>query len=388
MAKQRENGDYYQTLRARFAGKADAGKDASFRAPADPTDHFFGAGPAADEAPAPRLFDPAGVRALGDGLAERITAHGEAQTSLLAFALRFLVAAFWLTLAGWYVTMAANADSAALAKLFFIIAGAGAAAAILGALLTLSTGRASVKRTKEEAVVLGQRLALETHSLDRAIDRRVDTVSADAFLKSVAFAGGDESANASAFSAYLKRGETGPRTRAPRASLFLLLLSAVTLGAAAIGLGADPARLPLAAYPVAFAGVAIGAVIYASAGLLVRALGAPWRRMRESHAETVAFNAVQSAFASANGVAPSDLNARLHRGQGAGMAMTNRSLDENREYESSPATDSPNAARDSAHQFVQTGFQAAPKPFRTDAFEKNFGPEAPKSGFETNLFST
>ena len=170
VAKKRNNGDYYQSLRARFAGKAGARENARFRPPADPTDHFFGAAPAADEAQAARLFDPAAVRPLADTLSERISAQGAAETSLFAQILRLLVGVAWLAVAGWYATTMSGNDGAALAQLFAVIAGAGIAAAVCATAITLATGKASLKRTRADAVVLGQRLALETHSLSDALD--------------------------------------------------------------------------------------------------------------------------------------------------------------------------------------------------------------------------
>ena len=369
MAKKRTNGDYYDTLRARFAGDADARGDARFRPPTDPTDQFFGAEQALDEAQAPRLFDPAEVRTLADGLSKRITAHGEAETRLFGYGVRFIIAAFWLTIAGWYTLAAANGDATALAKLFFIIAGAGAAAAIFGALATLATGKASLRRTKEEGVVLGQRIALETRSLEHAIGRRVDAVSADAFLKSVSFAD-DGDAAAERFSEYLRRNAATPSAN-NGARLFLIALAATIAIAAAFGLGADASVLPLADYPLALTAIVFGAGLYAGAGLLVQLFSGRWRAGREQRAEAAAFGAVRSAFAATHGFAPADLTARLRSSYGAGN-MANRSLDVNREYESAPPPDSPNRARDSAPTFVETGFQAAPAPFRTDAFEKKF----------------
>ncbi len=371
MAKKRNSGDYYETLRARFAGDADAPEDARFRPPTDPTDHFFGAAPAADEAPAPRLFDPAGARPLADGLGRRIAAHGAAKTTLLAHGLRLLVGAAWLALAGWYVTGGAKADGGALGNLFAIIAGAGIAAAVIGALLTLATGKAGLSRAREDAVILGQRLALETQSLDHAIDRRVDAISADTFLKSVSFANGDDSATQT-FRAYLKR-DGAPAARRGGAHLFLIALAATVALAAALGFGADASILPLADYPFALSAVLIGAGLYAGAGVIVSLIGGAWRAEREADAEAAAFAEMRSAFSTARGVAPADLLARLHRSAAAGN-MANRSLDEFREYESAPAADSRKSPDDSRPAFVETGFQAAPKAFRTDAFEKKFRP--------------
>ncbi len=374
MAKKRNSGDYYQALRARFAGEADAVEDARFQPPTDPTDRFFGAAPTAEEASAPRLFDPAGVRPLADGLGQRISAHGAAKTTLLTQGLRLLVGVFWLGLAGWYLTVDGTDGGLALAKLFAIIAGAGVAAAICGFLITLATGKTSLNRTREEAVLLGQRLALETHSLDDALGRAggrgVDTVSADAFLKSVSFAGDGD---AQTFSAYLKRGGATGRKRGG-AHLFLIALAAAVVIAGALGLGADTSALPLAGYPVALAAVLIGAALYAGAGLIAALCGGGWRARRETHAETAAFTAMRSAFSTARGVAPADLSARLYGRESTSTHMAKRSLDETREYESAPAPDSRNWAGDSRPTFVETGFQAAPKPFRTDAFEKKFRP--------------
>ena len=371
MAKKTDSGDYYQALRARFAGKADAAPDARFRLPADPTDHFFGAEPAADEPSAARVFDPAAVRTLADGLAGRIAAQGKAETTLLAYGLRIAIAAFWLTVAGWYVTTAADGNASALAKLFFIIAGAGAAAAIFGVLLTLATGKASGRRTREQAVILGQRIALETHSLDHAIDkqigRRVDAVSADAFLKSISFAntGAD---GAEKFKAYLKRqsGSAG----AAGAAVFLAALLACVAIAGALGLGADPSVLPLSEYPLALGAIIGGAGLYAAAGLLAALFGQSWRGRRDARMEAAAFAAVKSAFAAASGVAPADLVARLH----GGANMAKPSLDEAGERESVLAQNPDWRARDSGPRFIDTGFQAAPRAFRTDAFEKKFRP--------------
>ena len=372
VAKKTDSGDYYQTLRARFAGKADAALDARFRMPADPTDQFFGADPAAEEPAATRLFDPAGVRTLADGLASRITAQGKAETTLLAYGLRLAVAAFWLTVAGWYVTTTAQGDASALAKLFFIIAGAGAAAAIFGVLLTLATGKASAKRTREQAIILGQRMALETHSLDTAIGQRhpgrqMNAVSAEAFLNSVSFANG-ETGSPEAFRSYLKR-ESGPKT-AGGAAVFLAALLLCVAIAGALGLGADPSVLPLSDYPLALGAVIGGLGLYAGAGLFAALFGRSWRAHRDGQTETAAFANVQAAFAAAHGVAPKDLSARL-RGD---ANMAKHSLDATSEIES-PAAPNPDwRDRDSGPQFVDTGFQATPRAFRTDAFEKKFRP--------------
>lgn len=371
MAKKQNNGDYYQTLRARFAGEESNAPDARFRPPADTTDQLFGAAPAADESPAARLFDPAAVRPLGDSLTKRISAHGAAETTLFAQVLRLLVGVAWLAAAGWYATRLSGGDGAALAKLFTVIAGAAIAAALCGTLMTLATGKASLNRTRADAVVLGQRLALETQSLNAALDRagrtRIDGVSADVFLKATAFANGGET-GAQGFRHFLKR-DSAPSGANGRARLFLIALGAAVLLAAALGLGATASALPLAAYPVALTAVALGAAIYAGAGVIARLCAGSRRAHREDRAEAAAFSAMQSAFSAAGGIAPANLSARLHDTVAAN-AMTNRSLDENREFESSPAPDFHKRADDSRPAFVETGFQAAPKAFRTDAFEK------------------
>ncbi len=367
LAKKTDSGDYYQTLRARFSGKAAQTRDTRFHLPADPTDQFFGAAPAGEEPETPRLFDPAGVRSLADGLSKRITAHGRAEVTLLAYGLRLAIAAFWLTLAGWYVTTTASADSSALAKLFFILAGAGAAAALFGVAMTMATGKTSKKRTREEAVLLGQRLALETHSLDHAIGRRIDTVSADAFLKSISFADASEQ-GADAFSSYLKRESVSAGNGA--AAIFLAALLICVAVAAAIGLGADPSRLPLSDYPMALGAIIAGAGFYACAGLIASLFGQSWRARREARKEADAFATVRSAFSISHGVAPVELSARLH----GGANMANLSLDEKTEPESVAAQNIDWRGRDSAPRFIETGFQMAPKAFRTDAFEKKFRP--------------
>ena len=375
MAKKRNSGDYYQTLRARFAGKENEAAETKFRPPADTTDQFFGAAPAADEAPAPRLFDPAAIRPLADGLNKRISAHGAAETTLIAHVLRLLVGVAWLAMAGWYAMSANGDDGAALAKLFTIIAGAGIAAAVIGTLMTLATGKASLNRTRADAVVLGQRLALETQSLNTALDRpgrsRIDSVSADVFLKTAAFADGGET-GARGFRHFLNRDDAGPRANGG-ARLFLIALGASVALAAALGFGANASALPLAAYPFAFGAVLLGASVYVGAGIIAQLCAGSRRAHREGRAETAAYSAMQSAFSTARGYAPADLSARLH-GANATNAIANRSLDEKREFESSPAPDSRNRADDSRPSFVETGFQAAPKAFRTDAFEKKFRP--------------
>lgn len=373
MAKKRNSGDYYQTLRARFAGEESDTPDARFRPPADTTDQFFGASPAADESRAPRLFDPAAVRPLADGLSRRINAHGAAETTLFAQLLRLLVGVVWLGAAGWYAARVSGTDGAALATLFTVIAGAAIAAAVCNTLITLATGKASLNRTRADAVVLGQRLALETQSLNAALDRpgraRIDGVSADVFLKATAFANGDEM-GPQGFRHFLKR-DSAPLSANGGARLFLIALGAVVLLAAALGLGATASPLPLAGYPVALTAVALGAALYAGAGMIARLCAGSRRARREDRAEAAAFSAMQSAFSAARGIAPADLSARLHQ-PGAANAMTNRSLDETREFESSPASDFHKRADDSRPTFVETAFHAAPKAFRTDAFEKKF----------------
>lgn len=375
MAKKRNSGDYYQILRARFAGEENDAPGMRFRPPTDTTDQFFGAAPAPDETPAARLFDPAAVRPLADTLNARISAHGAAEISMFAQMLRLLVAIAWLAIAGWCAMMMRGGDGAALAQLFAIIAGAGIAAAICATAVTLATGKTSLKRTHADAVVLGQRLALETQSLSGALDRpgraHIDAVSADVFLKSAAFADGGET-GAQDFRQFLRRDGAAPRGNGG-AQLFLIALGACAALAAALGFGATPSALPLAPYPFALGAVALGAAIYAGAGLIAKLCAGTRRAQREDRAEAAAFSAMQAAFSTARGIAPADLSTRL-RDANAAHAMTNPSLDENREYESSPAPDSRNRAGDCRPSFVETGFQSAPKAFRTDAFEKKIRP--------------
>ena len=367
LAKKRKDGDYYETLRARFSGKPEPRVSADFKPPADPTDRFFGAEPVMDEPKAARLFDPAGVRPLADDLAKSIDARGRGRTALMAQTLRLVIGLGWLALAFWYLR-GANADAAALGSLFATIGAAGVGAGILGLFFAWIFVRPGAKKIRADAGALGERIALESQSLSESVGKRADLVSADAFLSRVDFADGG---GAEKFHAYLGRTEEKKAPK-PGAVLFIAGLAIAVAAAIAAALGANSIALPLAGFPLALTAIALGAGLYAAAGLIARIAGKDQRRASEAHAETLAFDAATAAYAEAGGPALAPLRTRLFGNAGARPDMNHSSLDDSREYESANAQKPDWRTRDSGPAFVETGFQAAPRTFRTDAFEKKF----------------
>lgn len=365
-----KNETYYGALRARFAGKASPDvSGASFAPPSDPTDHYFGAMPARDEAPAARLFNGASVRPLADRLSTQIDGHARAETTLLAHALRLGVGFFWFAIAGWFLSKGDIGDAPSLTQLFMLIAAVGISAALFGAIITVAAGRPSQRALHRRGQALGAQIALEAQSLSDNMGRNLNAVDADAFLKSVAFADGSGNARED-FRGYLRRNV--PASRTPSSTyLFIVLLAVVAAAAALAGLNMDRLTLPLSAYPLAFAAITGGALLYAGAGFIAAAFGAGLKTRSEQKAENTALAATLSAFQAARAPSLSTLAARLHGGDGD---LSNRSLDETREYESTNAPIPDWRMRDSGPRFVETGFQSAPKSFRTDAFEKKFRP--------------
>ena len=363
MAKQGKNGDYYDVLRARMAGDASRAPDVAFRAPADPTDHYFGAEAGADEPADPRLFDPSALRPMADDLATRIDAHGRSESFLFAQTIRLGVGILWLGVAGWFFLN--GAEDPGLVRLFALIGAAGAGAALIGALVMAASGRSSRRTIVIEARQLGQRIALEAQSLSARIERGVDAVSADAFLKSTGFVGDGDNGRAQ-FSSYLRR-ERGPTRASGATYLFIGALLFVIAGAAVLGTAARIDAIPLAGYPLAFAAAVIGVILYAAAGFITKAFAAPLRAESENEAERRAYDALLSAYASARAPAHADLAARLLKASGRARMMeapTERESERDEIGRESP--------RDSGPHFVETGFHAAPRAFRTDAFEKKF----------------
>ncbi len=366
MGKHRKDGDYYDALRARFAGKPAPASDVSFHLPADPTDRYFGAAPAADEAPAPRLFDPASAADLGPRLGRRIDRHGGAETALLAQALRLGVGFVWLGLAGWFV-MNGAALKAGPAALFATIGLAGVGAALFGAILINAAGGASKRAIRRNGAALGARIAEEAQSLSAHMGGRAGGIEAEAFLKSVRFADDGPGAD-QAFAAYLKR-DSRKKPAPVAARVFLIALAAaVCIGAVAALGGTIPS--PLSAAPGIMGAVVIGAGLYAAAGLIAALLGAPLRARSEASAERDAMTASIASFKGSRAPAISGLAARLAGDPAGPRHLTNPSLDEGREFESGAAQQTDWRTRDSGPRFVDAGFQAAPKAFRTDACTK------------------
>lgn len=386
MAKRKKTGDYYDTLRARFDGKskgrgATGMSEPQFDAPADPSARYFGAHAAPeDEAPA-RFFDAGSVQEERDDLAAKLDAYGQTETAFTANALRLVVGFVWLALAGAFFLNTANADAPALTKLFATIAAAGIIAAIIGALVAAATGRASNKRITENAASLGTRIALETRALNNTAASRVAPIEAEAFLKSTSFAAPDtghaashaaaDYAGQAEFQTFLKR---SPKTSGHASGAFAIAL----IGTIALALlfffatRIDLSGLAIARYPLVFAAIVGGAVLYAGAGLIASLAGGSLRQASLDRIETNALTALRAAYAktgaprralNAGSTASSQPASSRDANQNLGDAIRDqRQNDANLDWRE----------RDSGPRFVETGFQTAPRPFRTDAFSKKF----------------
>lgn len=390
MARKKLPESYYDVLQARFAGKKLAeGKArtapgaAAFTMPEDPADRFFGAR-AFEETPDPLAsFDPAGARGEARALGARIDAFSAAERSYLAQAIRLAVGVIWLALAGWLFLGAGGAgaisvgDAGSLTQLFAILGAVGVAGAILAAMVTTATGKASDTILRAESTALGTRLAADMRALETLSDPQSLSLEARHYLSSAAFAGnrdGDREETSRGFDAFVSRGEAKSGRAAP--GLALLIVLAVAALAGFLFLAGRDASLPgLAAYPALFSAVLIGAGLYAFAGLIVAFAGRSVSVRAGRDARIRAYESFSAAFESADAPAPLSL-ARRFEGRGAlNENPTENSTGTNHwpgARADGPAFDgpTPTRGRDSGPEFVETGFLATPRTFRTDAFSK------------------
>ena len=367
--------DYYKTLRARFAGKpvpADAPLVA--QAPADPAAAWFGAAPAEDEPAARARFDASSLRAKADMLAARIDRRADAHITLGAYGMRLGVGAIWLVAGALFLTTRGGVDAAVLGRLFMLIAGAGIGAALLGAMVTTLTARPQAKRIKTESAMLGGDIAREARALSDTLDDNTNSsltgIEADMFLKNVRFADGGEQSG-DRFTSYLYR--DAPRTSSA-SHAGALLVAAFALAA---GLGAliTPAlNLPLPAIatasPIAFATIIAGVILYAGAGIIAAGFGGSARAGITERTTNEALGAVQAGFANVEPPSIESLAARLQPApalEPTPAALHEPDFESKNTPQTNPQTQLDWRTRDSGPQFVDTGFQAAPKTFRVDA---------------------
>ncbi|MEO1251384.1 MAG: hypothetical protein AAFW81_03440 [Pseudomonadota bacterium] len=370
----RKTGDYYDALRARFSGDEAPRVEPSFRAPPDPSTKYFGAGPADEAQTTEKLFDPLGAKDEARALGAAINAFARREARLLTHAARLLIGLVWALAAGWFFMREGSADAQALGQLFLVLGAAGIGAAIAGALVTIVVPGATVKRITGDGAALGQRLAFEARAADAARRTGLSAVEAEAFRSATAFMSaapaGEDAAAQEGFAAYLGR---PAKKRANRAGA-LFVAALVIVIASIVAVLAAPAMAPegsiVAAYPILFAMIVVSALLYAGAGAISAAGGAGFIEKSAAAAEARAFAACRKGFAAsgagANGTPASAMADQTH------AAREDHASLEAAPTASDAAAIRPNRSGDSGPIFVETGFQAAPKTFRTDAFEKNF----------------
>lgn len=379
--------DYYKTLRARFAGKPVRGEAPLIaEAPADPASAWFGAQNAEDEAPAARSFDASSLRPAADALAARIQRRGDAELALGAYGTRLGIGAIWLVIAAFLLSVSSGVDSALLGRLFLLIAAAGIGAALLGAIFTTLVTRPGTKRIRADSASFGATIAREAQALSDNLDMDTNTgltgIEADMFLRHVRFADDSEQARDD-FGTYLSNGE--PTASKPgRAGA--LLIAALAIAAGISALIAPMLGIPLptlaSAYPLAFAAIVSGVVVYAGAGIMAAGFGNGARERREAQIKADALDSVQAAFTTAQAPSIESLTARLRpeQRQPAAQSLTPTptqgeqpaslsavNVESQNHSQPHSGTDLDWRMRDSGPQFVDTGFQAAPKTFRVDA---------------------
>ena len=410
--------------------------DASFYAPLDPTIGFGGGDDSEEYAGSlplsAQLEDSArAIRRRADRLhadanrlVARIGERAEAEVTLATQAARVLIGLVWLGVAAWLYNGALSAkgagaellangmpvdDAFVLSRTFLIIAAAGLGVAMAVAALVSGFGKAGNEAVRREAENLGFKIAETSQDFDKALtsfrsamDRRgnpadavadlsrahLTALEAQAYFREIEFLTRTEGEEALLkFKGFLRRPSLPP----PAGPVLVLgLLLGALFGALYIWVTyvpkpevVEPATpLAIAQYPWALKLLFFGGLAYAGAGMAMNIIGGLFSAGAAAKAREEALDALRGAFTAREAPRPADVVRRIEdavdvfraRVGGRGNMSTNSN---HAAQHSAPDDGIPEwRRRDSSAKFVETGFQAAPERWRTDAYSKKLEGDA------------
>lgn len=386
---------------ARMAGATRQSADPVFSA-LDPTIGLFGEADKNDERFEAQPFaamsesddtlnaGKAALEAQKDKLVRRIEARTKGAITMRAQILRLVIAAAWLGAGAWlYSHSGASAD----AKAFLIVGAAGAGAALLVAGLLAVNGKAGNNAVRREAETMGRLIADAAEDADFNLNRlnsgrarsaaalnyaQETSRGAKSYFGALSFL--NDQSDANAFGAFLS-----PASKSSSA-LPSFLIGAVAGAALLLLLFAPKPGFTLATPgflqdPLAAGLLFGGALLYAAAGLLSALFRSKTEAAAAASAQAGALASLRSAYAASEAPAPGDIIRRA--GEAAAFARsavngeteTNHFSDDKQDdsrFSADEAGEPHWRRRNSSVKFVDTGFQAAPASWRTDAYQENF----------------
>ena len=370
------------------------------------------------------------LREDANKLIARIGERVDGEVTLRAQGARVIISLVWLGTAAWLYISGLNAeannlsnlpdgmpaeDAFVLVRTFFTVAAAGIGVAFAVAALTNVFGNGDNRKVREEGEQLGLAIADASREFDdtltdlrSAMDRRnnpadsikdlsaahMTALEACAYFRDIGFLTSVEGAQAQRlFRGFLHRGYENPPPMLERLSMFV---SGAGLGALFVYLkyvprpeAVEPATpLAILQYPWALALLLLGGLAYAGVGVVFSLIPGLAAGDTEAKAREEALSALRGAFTSREAPRPNDVIRRIEdavavfRARIGGRALRTGQADANQQDPASVDLDGDDTAipawrkRDSSVKFVETGFQAAPREWRTDAYA-NFSARKP-----------
>ncbi len=368
------------------------------------------------------------LREQADDLVARIGDRAGGEVTLSVQAIRFVIGGVWIATALWLFLSARGvlsgdlsalgsgmpaSDAIVLARTFFPLGAAGIGVAMAVAALVGFTGNGSNARVRESAVRLGQyiadtardfdddltrlRKAMNDHSnpgdaVDDLSRAYVTALGAQAYFREIEFLTSEDEDAALKFKGFLKR-DPGPPPAGP---VFLMgfLIGAIVIAILFVPRPDLPAVAPpeIAQYPWAANLIFFGGALYAGVGVLLSAIGGGIASGAVKQARAEALDALRGAFTAREAPRPGDVvrriedavdvfRARVGGRSARGLGESNHADAGRGEFAGSDDDIPPWRRRDSSAKFVDTGFQATPERWRTDAYvEKLAGEPEAKRG--------
>ncbi len=407
----------------------------AFYAPLDPTIGLYGGRQAGDDEtaqmPLSMLLEKTAhdmvlrgraLRERADDLILRIGQRAEGEITLATQALRFLIGGAWIGMAAWlyvsaggfaqinlssYAAQMPASDAMVLTRVFFVLGASGIGVALAVAALVGFTGNGRNARVRDEATQLGQYIAETARDFDtdlthfrnamnshnnpadavRDLSRaHLTALGAQAYFREIEFLTAEGDDAAVRFRGFLKR-DSGT---APAMPVFLLgfIIGALVIAVLYVPRPDLPAVAPpeIAKYPWAATVIFYGGALYAGVGVLLSAMGGLIANGVVRKARSEALDALRSAFTAREAPRPADIVRRIEDAVDVFQARVSGRHD--RAPGKSNQASAPSGGfsadddeiphwrrRDSSAKFVDTGFQAAPATWRTDAFGKKFSPD-------------
>lgn len=371
-------------------------------------------------------------------LQTRSAARANGEKSLTIWGWRFMIGLFWLLVAYMLSLAGLNArangvaitsfgvplgDVAPLVQLFTFIGLVAAGVAAMMAASVMMAGNATNAKLREEARRFGDALADESRRLAAKLDdhrqviksggrsalaevsrAHLTALGAAHYFRSISFL---TTANPQAADEGFSRFFNGFGGRAAGFAFTDLIL--VGLFGALCGLAAgkkiyggeavalEISPLAIAQYPQLAWSVLIGAGIYLVIGVAIDLAAGRIGRHVMAKARDEALDAVRSAYLGAGAPLADDMARQVEdfvqilqaRLGAAGNSAVHGAGEPDPDPATSQFAGEPSwRRRDSSVRLVETGFSAAPDPFRTDAFSKKFeAPKAPEPAAKRRLDS-